>query len=120
MHDLADEQFSDTTLVVTDPIWDLPDDVRTALEQWCHDHHVDPELLLVDRPIERDPHAVSLSWYVETPTGVQRRIVYEAEPRGSWPEPFPDVVRAWCGRRRDASLRGRVRVAPAAASRHAC
>lgn len=103
MHRSARFTCTDTTLVAAEPVWALPGAVRSALRAWCRTHGIDPETLVADRPVERDPAGSSVSWFADAGDGVQRRLVMAPEPAGSWPAPFPDVVRSWAGRSDEAA-----------------
>jgi hypothetical protein len=80
---------TETRLVLSVPLEQLPTPERQALTAWLVAHHVTPDQVAVGYAIERDPYRASLAWRVHSPRGVERHTVYPPCATGTWPAPFP-------------------------------
>jgi hypothetical protein len=94
---------SDTELVVSKGLPEMPTEVRDAVLEWLHAHGLSEMECTVGHPIVRDPHRRTVTW-----TGVRRdanglrtahqsvRFVEQApedlDPDQVWPAPFPQIL----------------------------
>jgi hypothetical protein len=87
----ADVEATDVALTVRKPFEQLDEATRTAIVDWLVEHGIDPALVALDAPVERDELFRGITWREDTPGG---RVVRHRFPAvtAPWPAPFPRVA----------------------------
>lgn len=72
---------------------DLPGHLRGAVTQWLTEHDIDPDIVALDQPIERDSMRGILTWRENSDHGVLVRTRLPAVADDAiWPAPFPALL----------------------------
>jgi len=72
---------------------DLPGHLRGAVASWLIEHDIDPAVVALGLPIERDSMREVLTWRETSDCGVLVRTRLPAVADGAiWPAPFPALV----------------------------
>ena len=71
----------------------LPGHIQGAVSRWLADHDIDPAVVAIGQPIERDAMREILTWREESDHGVLVRTRLPAVADGAvWPAPFPALL----------------------------
>ena len=82
-------------LTLLTPVTALPERTRDAVTEWLREHDIDPRVLAVGEPIERDSLREMLVWREKAADGLTVRTRLPAVAEGhTWPAPFPPALRS--------------------------
>jgi hypothetical protein len=85
-----DIEVDEITLTLHCPLDELPHPARAAITRWLTEHGIDPGVVALHTPIERDAVHGGVAWREHRPDGLVVRHRFPALPDvGTWPASFP-------------------------------